>query len=112
MAITAMTNSTTSRRSGKLVIFLVGGVLLACGGGGGAKTGGDPVPSYSLTIQVSGDGSTTPAAGTFSHPSGTVVEVAATPASGSVFAGWSGAATGTSSPVSVTMDGDKTLTAT
>jgi len=42
---------------------------------------------------------------------GTVVYVTATPANGYKFAGWSGGAAGTANPVTVTMDGDKTLTA-
>jgi uncharacterized repeat protein (TIGR02543 family) len=37
--------------------------------------------------------------------------VTATPASGATFTGWSGAATGTANPVTITMDANKTLTA-
>src|SRR5439155_12810389 len=40
------------------------------------------------------------------------VQLTATPATGWNFAGWSGAMAGTDNPVSVTMDGDKTVTAT
>jgi uncharacterized protein (TIGR02145 family)/uncharacterized repeat protein (TIGR02543 family) len=39
------------------------------------------------------------------------VSVTATAANGYVFTGWSGASTSTSSPVTITMDGNKTLTA-
>jgi uncharacterized repeat protein (TIGR02543 family) len=66
---------------------------------------------YDLGISVTGNGSTSPSAGTHSYAAGTQVQVAATPASGAVFAGWSGAATGTVNPTTVTMDGDKNLAA-
>jgi uncharacterized repeat protein (TIGR02543 family) len=68
--------------------------------------------SYTLTIATSGSGTTSPAAGAHSYPAGTPVSVTATPAAGHTFAGWSGATTGTANPVTIAMDGDKTLTAT
>jgi uncharacterized repeat protein (TIGR02543 family) len=67
--------------------------------------------SYTLTVATSGSGTTSPAAGTYTYASGTAVAVTATPASGDTFTGWSGATTGTTNPVTVTMDGNKTLTA-
>ncbi len=73
---------------------------------------GAAVTSYTLTVATSGSGTTSPAAGTYTYASGTSVTVTATPASGSAFTGWSGAATGTTNPATVTMDGDKALTAT
>jgi hypothetical protein len=51
-----------------------------------------------------------PPGGTYDE--GTVVTLTASPDAGSTFAGWSGAATGTASTVTVTMDGDKMVTAT
>src|SRR5207249_1980291 len=42
---------------------------------------------------------------------GSTVQLTASPASGSAFAGWSGAATGTAVPVTLTMDADKAVTA-
>ncbi|HEX7507383.1 MAG TPA: malectin domain-containing carbohydrate-binding protein [Polyangia bacterium] len=45
------------------------------------------------------------------YVAGTVVSLTATPAAGYVFAGWSGSASGTANPLSVTMDGKKTITA-
>ncbi len=68
--------------------------------------------SRTLTIAVSGSGTTSPAAGSHTYPAGSAVEVTATPASGAKFTGWSGGATGTSEKVTVTLDSDKSLTAT
>ncbi len=73
---------------------------------------GNPDPSYTLTIAVRGDGTTSPPAGAGSYPEGTVVRVTAVAAPGATFVGWSGAAAGTENPVSITMDGDESLTAT
>ena len=74
-------------------------------------TGGATGPtSYTLTVGASTGGTTSPAAGTYSYAAGSVIQVTATPASGYAFSGWSGAASGTANPVSVTMDGAKTLT--
>ena len=67
--------------------------------------------NYTLTVVAAGNGSTSPAAGTYSYASGAQVMVTATPASGYVFTGWAGAASGTSNPVTITVDGNKTLTA-
>jgi len=72
----------------------------------------DPIVNYTLTIAVSGNGSTSVAPGSHSYKSGTAVTITATPASGSVFSGWSGAATGNTNPVTVTMNGNQSLTAT
>jgi hypothetical protein len=72
----------------------------------------DPVvPNYTLTIGVSGSGTTSVSAGSHSYKSGTAVTITATPASGSVFSGWSGAFTGDTNPLTLTMDGNKSLTA-
>ena len=46
-----------------------------------------------------------------SYPPGTIVTLIANPVSGYVFTGWSGAVTTTANPVTVTMDADKTVTA-
>jgi len=71
------------------------------------------IPSdHTLTVNTSGGGSVTldPAGGTYAHD--TVVTLTAVPASGWQFAGWSGAVTGTLNPRTITMDSDKTVTAT
>lgn len=73
----------------------------------------DAVTTYTLTTNVSGTGGASgtifPASGTF--PAGTVVKLTASHNVGSSFANWTGDATGTDSVVSVTMDGNKTITA-
>ena len=66
---------------------------------------------YDLTINVDGQGTTAPAAGTYQYGSGTIVEVTATPATDWYFVGWTGDATGTNPTINVTMDADKTITA-
>lgn len=76
-----------------------------------------PIPTYGLTVQVSGSGSVSGqgiACGadcTESYEAGTVVRLTAVPAQGFVFSGWSGACTGAGA-CSVTMDGNKTVVAT
>ena len=82
------------------------GILLHLGACSGSKTDKD-----TLAISTSGNGSTSPAAGRHAYASGSSVTVTATPASGAMFAGWSGAATGTTNPVTIVMGGDKALTA-
>jgi gliding motility-associated-like protein/uncharacterized repeat protein (TIGR02543 family) len=65
---------------------------------------------YTLTTAASPSaGGTVSGAG--SYNSGDVVMVKATPATGYIFTGWSGDATGTSTSVSITMDGSKSVTA-
>lgn len=67
--------------------------------------------SYTLSTSVSGSGSVARSPDAVSYPSGTVVGLTATPAAGYAFAGWSGAASGTSNPLQITMDADKTIVA-
>jgi uncharacterized repeat protein (TIGR02543 family) len=47
-----------------------------------------------------------------SYTPGTVLTLTATPAAGYTFAGWSGGVTGTANPETITMDGNKAVTAT
>jgi endoglucanase len=67
--------------------------------------------NYTLTIAVSGNGTTTPPAGTHVYAAGSSLSVTATPDTGATFAGWSGAVTGSANPVDVSMDGNKRLSA-
>jgi hypothetical protein len=66
----------------------------------------------SVTASPSTGGSVTRKPNQTSYPVGTVVTLKAVPASGTVFAGWSGGASGTATTVTVTMNADKAVTAT
>jgi predicted outer membrane repeat protein len=70
---------------------------------------------YTLTINENPAGSGTVTAPTQTcsggYLAGTVVQLAAVPGSGYVFSSWSGDASGTTNPVSVTMDANKSVTA-
>src|SRR5206468_2330162 len=79
------------------------------------------VPSFALTVSKAGAGSGTVTStppgitcGTtcaWSYPSGTVVTLTATPATGSTFAGWSGGCTGTGT-CTITLSAATAVTAT
>lgn len=70
--------------------------------------------TYDLTIvhAGTGTGTTDPAEGTYTFPAYDVIDLSASPAGGSVFAGWSGGITDSSQLSQVTMDNDLTVTAT
>jgi lysyl endopeptidase len=74
--------------------------------------GGTPPVQYTLTTNTVGQGSITlnPPGGTYDE--GTVVTLTAVPASGWQFDGWSGDLTGTTNPTTITMNSNKTVTAT
>lgn len=66
--------------------------------------------NYTLTVNaVNGTVSKAPDQATYSH--GSNVVLTATPAAGYVFSSWSGDATGTANPLSVSMTSNKTITA-
>ncbi len=69
-------------------------------------------PQYTLTTNVEGNGTVTlnPPGGTY--PEGTVVTLTATPYGCWQFDGWSGHLNGMENPTTITMDSDKTVTAT
>jgi len=76
------------------------------------KPGSDAGPSqYNLTTNTTGNGSVTldPPGGVYD--AGTVVTLTATPAAGWQFDGWSGNLSGTTNPATLTMDGDKSVSA-
>ena len=76
----------------------------------GAGTGSGTVTATGISCSISAGS----ASGDCSevYTSGTIVSLTATANSGSAFAGWSNCSTSTSSPINVTMDADKTCTAT
>jgi uncharacterized repeat protein (TIGR02543 family) len=71
----------------------------------------DPPTTYTLTVNTSGQGSVTRNPNQANYPAGSTVTLTATPASGWSFSGWSGDASGSTNPLQVTMDGNKTITA-
>jgi uncharacterized repeat protein (TIGR02543 family) len=77
-----------------------------------ANTGNAGTPrQYMLTIAAGTGGTTNPVPGTYTYDEGTSVNITATANSGSSFGGWSGDASGTTNPVTITMNGNKTVTA-
>jgi uncharacterized repeat protein (TIGR02543 family) len=66
---------------------------------------------YTLVLSANGLGTTSPSIGTHTYNSGSQIIVSATPNSGWQFTGWSGDLSGSSNPASITMNGDKTVTA-
>jgi len=80
----------------------------------GAYESSDSTPLYTLTIVEGGNGSgsVTKAPNFTTYLSGTVVALTANPGVGSMFVGWSGAITGTTNPVSITMTADQVVTTT
>jgi hypothetical protein len=71
------------------------------------------IPQHTLTIAVTGSGSTSPAPGTAAYDEGDVVSVDAQPTAGWTLDHWErdGVNVGTADPYSVTMNTDHTLTA-
>lgn len=66
---------------------------------------------HTLTIAAGTGGTTNPTPGSYPHDYGTQVQVTAEPSSGYQFSGWTGDASGTTSPITITMDADKSITA-
>jgi uncharacterized repeat protein (TIGR01451 family)/uncharacterized repeat protein (TIGR02543 family) len=79
-----------------------------------ADFGLDTAISYTLAITTAGtgSGSVTPVAGVYTYANGTIVTLTASANIGSIFTGWSGNLTGATSPVSITLNGNKIVTAT
>ncbi len=67
---------------------------------------------YKLTISAGTGGTTNPSPGDHSYDAETQVDITAAPDSGYEFSGWSGDASGTTNPITITMDSDKSITAT
>jgi beta-lactamase superfamily II metal-dependent hydrolase len=66
---------------------------------------------YTLTIVAGEGGTTNPAHGAYTYDEGMKVSITATASTGYRFGSWSDDASGTSSPVTIMMNGNKTVTA-
>lgn len=66
---------------------------------------------FNLTINISGQGTTTPSPGTHTYDKDTQVTVTASPNPGWEFDYWSGDASGSKNPITITMSSDKNITA-
>ena len=71
----------------------------------------DPA-TYTLTVNVVGTGTVTRDPDLAEYAEGTVVDLTPQPGAGWSFDGWSGDLTGSDNPASITMDSNKTVTAT
>jgi uncharacterized repeat protein (TIGR02543 family) len=67
--------------------------------------------TYTLTIAAGAGGRTSPSPGTYTYDSATKVSIKATPNRGYRFSGWSGDASGTTNPITITMDSNKSIKA-
>jgi uncharacterized repeat protein (TIGR02543 family) len=67
---------------------------------------------YTLTVNIVGSGTVTRTPSQASYDPGTSVQLTAVPQTGWQFSGWSGDASGSTNPISLTMNGNRTVTAT
>jgi len=76
------------------------------------RSGGGTPSAYTLTVNTVGSGTVTlnPPGG--SYAPGTQVQLTAVPQGSATFSGWSGDMTGSTNPTTLTMDANKTVTAT
>src|SRR5205814_6224529 len=70
------------------------------------------INTYALDVTTAGSGPVAKSPDHASYDHGSSVELTATPAVGYHFVGWSGDASSTTNPLSVTMDAAKSITAT
>src|SRR5205809_2996517 len=70
------------------------------------------INTYALDVTTAGRGAIAKSRDQASYEHGSLVELTATPAVGYHFVGWSGDASGSANPLSVTMDAAKSITAT
>ena len=97
------------RRLTILVFF----ILLSCSKDSPIPDAVVPTPSvtkFTLTVAASEGGSVNTSGGTYNE--NTNVSVTASPADGFTFTGWTGDASGSTNPLSISMNGDKNITAT
>ena len=69
-------------------------------------------PTFAVETSVVGEGSVTTDPEQSVYEPGSAVELTAVPSTGWQFAGWSGAATGTTNPITITLEADVAVTAT
>ena len=79
---------------------------------GNKAVSADFAVAYTLDVSLVGSGAVGLDPTQSTYASGDVVTLTATPAPGWLFSGWSGALSGTANPQTITMDGNKTVTAT
>src|SRR5204863_385729 len=80
--------------------------------GNNAITATLAINTYSLSVRTAGSGTVAKSPNQASYNYGTVVQLTATPSTGWHFVGWSGDTSGSANPLSVTMDRNKSMTAT
>jgi uncharacterized repeat protein (TIGR02543 family) len=69
-------------------------------------------PTFTLSLSTIGSGTIQSSVPAGPHPAGTSITLTAVPAPGWQFAGWSGDLTGTTNPATITLDRNKSITAT
>ena len=67
--------------------------------------------SYTVTVTVNGGGSVTRTPDLAAYPKGSTVDLTAVPGTGFAFVAWSGDATGSANPITLTMNADRAVTA-
>ncbi len=86
------------------------GMVYAATSSGGIFRRSAPSQAF-LIISATAGGTTNPAPGTYTYSLGGVVTVTAIPQAQYSFTGWTGDATGTTNPITLTMTSDKSVTA-
>ena len=98
-----------------LAIKLITSIIVLAGALMGifAAVGGfdEPEEKFTLTIYVEGQGTTHPSPGTYKYEEGHQIPITPVPDPGHEFDRWSGDYSGTSPTLSITMDTDKSITA-
>ena len=97
----------------KRLTILVFFILLSCSKDSPVPDAVVPTPSvtkFTLVVAASEGGSVDTSGGTYNENSN--VTVTAAPAEGYVFSGWTGNASGSTNPLTVSINGDKNITAT
>ncbi|MDI6804810.1 MAG: hypothetical protein QME58_13400 [Bacteroidota bacterium] len=76
------------------------------------ELGSIQLPTFTINVTIAGSGTVTKTPNQPTYEPGTSVILNAKPASGFRFVGWSGDATGTSTKITISMNGNKNITAT